>query len=56
MFLLLYLLLTVIYFVLLFTLGIVSIRKGHWVIFLIGIAFPPLWVVGALMRPATRLR
>jgi hypothetical protein len=30
----------VIYFVLLLTLGILSIRKGHWVMFIIGIFIP----------------
>lgn len=41
----------VLYFVLLLTLGIVSIRKGHWVMFLIGIVFPLFWLIGALMPP-----
>ena len=30
----------VLYFILLVTLGIMSIRKGHWVMFIIGIFFP----------------
>lgn len=30
----------ILYFVLLVTLGIMSIRKGHWVMFIIGILFP----------------
>jgi hypothetical protein len=38
-----------IYFVLLITLGILSIRKGHWVMFLVGIIFPIFWLIGALM-------
>lgn len=41
----------VIYFVLLVTLGVISIRKGHWVMFVIGIFLPIFWVIGALMRP-----
>jgi hypothetical protein len=41
----------ILYFVLLFTLGIMSIRKGHWFMFLIGIVFPLFWVIGALMPP-----
>ena len=41
----------ILYFVLLVTLGIVSIRKGHWVMFLFGIVFPVFWLIGALMAP-----
>ena len=39
----------VIYVVLLLTLGIMSIRKGHWVMFIIGIFIPLFWLIGALM-------
>ena len=41
----------ILYLVLLLTLGIISIRKGHWVMFLIGIVFPLFWLIGALMPP-----
>ena len=41
----------ILYFVLLVTLGIMSIRKGHWVMFILGIVFPLFWVIGALMPP-----
>ena len=41
----------IIYFILLVTLGIMSIRKGHWVMFIIGIFFPMFWLIGALMPP-----
>ena len=41
----------ILYFVLLVTLGIISIRKGHWVMFLIGIIFPLFWLIGALLPP-----
>jgi len=40
---------SVIYIVLLVTLGIMSIRKGHWVMFLIGIFLPIFWIIGALL-------
>jgi hypothetical protein len=33
------------------TLGITSIRKGHWVMFIAGIFIPLFWVIGALMPP-----
>jgi hypothetical protein len=41
----------VLYFILLLTLGIMSIRKGHWVMFVIGIFIPLFWLIGALMPP-----
>jgi hypothetical protein len=41
----------ILYFILLVTLGIMSIRKGHWVMFIIGILFPLFWLIGALMPP-----
>jgi hypothetical protein len=44
----------VIYFVLLVTLGIISIRKGHWVMFIIGIFVPLFWFIGALMPRRVR--
>ena len=44
-------LLGAIYVVLLVTLGIISIRKGHWVMFLIGIFIPLFWIIGALLPP-----
>jgi hypothetical protein len=39
----------VLYFILLVTVGIISIRKGHWVMFIIGIFIPLFWFIGALM-------
>jgi hypothetical protein len=39
------------YFLLLVSLGLTSIRKGHWVMFIIGIVFPVFWLIGALMPP-----
>ena len=45
----------IIYFVLIVTLGVMSLRKGHWVMFIIGIFLPFFWLIGALMpsrRPA----
>ena len=43
--------LAVVWVVLLITLGITSLRKGHWIFFLIGIPIPVFWVIGALMPP-----
>ncbi len=39
------------YVILLITLGIMSIRKGHWIMFIIGIFIPLFWIIGALMPP-----
>ena len=44
-------LLAAIYVVLLVTLGVIWIRKGHWVMFIIGIFIPLFWIIGALMPP-----
>jgi hypothetical protein len=44
----------VIYFVLMVTLGIMSIRKGHWVMFIIGIFLPLFWLIGALLPRRVR--
>jgi hypothetical protein len=34
--------------------GIETLRKGHWVMFTVGIVFPILWVMGALIGPTAR--
>ena len=47
-------LLGAIYLVLLITLGIISIRKGHWVMFIIGLFIPLFWIIGALMPSRDR--
>jgi hypothetical protein len=39
------------YFVLLVTLGVMTLRKGHWVMFIIGILLPIFWLIGAVIRP-----
>ena len=35
----------------LITLGVMTIRKGHWVMFIVGIFLPIFWIIGALMPP-----
>jgi hypothetical protein len=42
------------YLVALVVLGLATLRKGHIVLFIIGIFFPLLWIVGALMAPTPR--
>ena len=49
------LLFVAIYIVLLITLGIISIRKGHWVMFIIGLFIPLFWLIGALLPSRDRL-
>jgi hypothetical protein len=39
------------YVLLLVTLGITSLRKGHWVMFLLGFILPVFWLIGALIGP-----
>jgi len=39
------------YIILIVTLGIVCIRNGHWVMFIIGFFLPFFWLIGAIMRP-----
>jgi hypothetical protein len=45
----------IIYLVLLFTLAVLSFRKGHWVLGLLGFVLPVLWVIGAIL-PGRRYR
>ena len=46
----------IIYFVLLVILGVMSLRKGHWIMFIIGIFFPLFWIIGAVMPPTESAR
>jgi hypothetical protein len=39
----------VIYLVLIFTLALMTFRKGHLVLGIIGFIFPFLWLIGAIM-------
>jgi hypothetical protein len=41
----------IIYLVLLFVFAILSFRKGHWILGLIGFIFPILWIIGAVIGP-----
>lgn len=44
-----------IYLVLLVTLGLLTIRKGHWLMFILGFFLPLFWLIGALMQPRLRV-
>ena len=50
----LWVLLGILYFVLLVTLGVATLRKGHYVLFVIGIVFPLFWLIGGLIGPTPR--
>jgi hypothetical protein len=39
--------------ILLISLGIATIRKGHWVMFILGLFLPIFWIIGAMMAPTT---
>ena len=49
-------LLVVLYFVLMVTLGIACLRKGHWIMFVVGIFLPIFWIIGAIMPPTDSSR
>jgi hypothetical protein len=51
---LLWIFLAAVYLTALFVLGLSTLRKGHTVLFFVGIFFPLLWIVGALMGPTPR--
>ena len=42
------------YLTLFFLLGLATLRKGHYFLFFVGIIFPVLWIVGALLGPTQR--
>lgn len=44
----------ILYVALVFTVAIVTFRKGHWVMGLIGFFFPILWLIGAILPPTRR--
>jgi hypothetical protein len=46
---------SIIYLVLIFTLALLSFRKGHWVLGLLGFFLPFLWLIGAIL-PSRRYR
>ena len=48
--------LVLLYIVLLFTVCMVTFRKGHTVLGIIGIFFPILWLIGAAIPPTENSR
>ena len=47
----LWILIAALYVTLFVALGISTLRKGHYVLFFVGIVFPILWIVGAVIGP-----
>jgi hypothetical protein len=41
----------ILYLIVAFTLGLMTLRNGHGWMFFFGIFFPILWIVGAFMKP-----
>jgi hypothetical protein len=41
----------ILYLVLLFTCGVLTVRHRHWALFIVGIFLPFLWLIGAIMQP-----
>jgi hypothetical protein len=41
----------ILYFILMVVLGLTCLRKGHWVMFILGIFFPLFWIIGAIIPP-----
>ena len=44
----------IIYLILLITAGVLTLRNRHIVLFILGIIFPLLWIIGAIMSPRSR--
>jgi hypothetical protein len=50
----LWILFSALYLAALIVLGVATLRKGHWLLFILGIFFPLLWIIGALIGPTPR--
>jgi hypothetical protein len=44
----------ILYLVVLITLGVATLRKGHFVLFIVGFFMPLLWLIGGLIGPTPR--
>jgi hypothetical protein len=51
----LWIMLAALYLTALIVLGLATLRKGHTALFWLGILFPLLWIVGALMAPTAKV-
>jgi hypothetical protein len=39
------------YVILIVFFGVKTLRKGHWIMFIVGIFLPIFWLIGALIPP-----
>ena len=46
--------LVVIYLTCIFTVAGITFRNGHWILGLLGIFFPVLWLIGAILPPTSK--
>jgi hypothetical protein len=46
----------ILWFMLLVFLGVATLRRGHWIMFIVGIFLPLFWAIGALIPPTERAR
>jgi hypothetical protein len=46
--------LVILYFVLLVVVGLTALKKGHTILFWLGLFVPLLWIIGALMAPTNK--
>ena len=46
----------IIYVVLIITLGVLCLRKGHWIMFIVGFFIPLFWLIGAIIPPVAGRR
>jgi len=44
----------VIWLTLLVILGVATLRRGHWIMFILGIPLPIFWIIGAIIPPTAR--
>jgi hypothetical protein len=44
----------VLYVVLMVVVGISCLRKGHWVMFIVGLFMPLFWIIGAIIPPTAQ--
>ncbi len=44
----------VIWLTLLVILGVATLRRGHWIMFILGIPLPIFWLIGAIIPPTAR--
>ena len=46
--------LAIVYIMLFITLALTTLRKGHLLLFWVGIILPVLWIIGAVIAPTGR--